>query len=144
MTEPLALGYSAEITWRELSNEYQHNWVRWFSKIIATSLDRTFFGYTPNTRGNSQLVQHSNRLIKEGGFVDLSMNAMHLKDPLVLFGSEGSGFTLFLLSLRIIMICHCSSAITKDHFLVIYHNTKWPLCADTHLNPPSFIYFRKK
>ena len=50
--------------------------------------------------------------------MDLSMDTMHLKDPLVLFGSEGSVLTLplFFLSLRIIMLWHCSSTKTKDHF----------------------------
>ena len=40
------------------------------------------------------------------------------KYPLVLFGSEGSALTLplFLLLPRIIMLCHCSSTMTKDHF----------------------------
>ena len=43
------------------------------------------------------------RLIKEGECVDLSIDTKHLKDPLVLFGSEGSALTLalFLLSFRI-------------------------------------------
>ena len=36
------------------------------------------------------LVWHPTRIMKEGGCVDLSMDTMHLKDPLVLFGSEGS------------------------------------------------------
>ena len=54
---------------------------------------------------------YPSRLIKEGGCVDLSMDTMHVKDPLVLFGSEGFPLTLplFLLSPRIIMLCHCSS-----------------------------------
>ena len=46
------------------------------------------------------------RLIKEGGCVDLSMETLHLKYSLVLFGSEGSALTLplFLLSPRIITL----------------------------------------
>ena len=50
-----------------------------------------------------------------------------LKYSLVdLFGSEGSALTLplFLLSPRIIMLCHCSSTITKDHFLMMCYGTK--------------------
>ena len=52
--------------------------------------------------------------------MDMSMDTMLQKDPLVLFGSEGSVLTLprFLLSLRIIMRCHCSLTVAKDHFLV--------------------------
>ena len=67
------------------------------------------------------------------------MDTTHLKDPLVLFGAVGSALTLplFLLSPRIIMLCHSSSTITKDHFLVIFHGSKWPLCADVPLNPRS-------
>ena len=58
--------------------------------------------------------------------MDLSMDTLHLKYHLVLFGSEGSALTLslFLLSPRIIMLCNCSSAMTKDHFLVIPYGTK--------------------
>ena len=75
--------------------------------------------------GNSKLVWHPARLIKEWGCVDLSMVTLHLKYPLVLFGSEGSALTLplFLLSPRIIMICHCSSTMTKDHFLPMSYGT---------------------
>ena len=71
--------------------------------------------------------------------MDLSMFTMHLKDP---FRSEGSALTLtlFLLSPRIIMLCPCSSAMTKDHFLEICYGTKWPLFADVPLNHHSFIY----
>ena len=39
MTETLAHGYSSESTIkRELSNEYQHDMVRWFSKICISAL----------------------------------------------------------------------------------------------------------
>ena len=57
-----------------------------------------------------KLVWRTARLIKEGGFADPSMDTMRLKDPLVLFGSEGSALTLllFLFSLSVIMLCHCS------------------------------------
>ena len=50
--------------------------------------------------GNPTLAWHPARLIKEWGSVDLSMGTMHLKDPLVLFGVEGSALShlLFLLS----------------------------------------------
>ena len=93
---------------------------RWFSKkffaycgprkghtLLACSVVCNRSWYLP---GNPKLVWHPARLIKEGGCVDLSMDTMHLKDPLVLFGSEDSAFTLplFLLSLRIIMLCHSS------------------------------------
>ena len=83
---------------------------------------------------------HHARLIKEWGCVDLSMNTLHLKYPLVLFGCEGSALTLplFLLSPRIIMLCHCSSTMTKDHFLLMLYDTKWPLCAIKHLFIHSF------
>ena len=43
--------------------------------------------------------------------------------PLVFFESKGSALTLtlFLRSSRIIMLCHCSSTMTKYHFLVIFY-----------------------
>ena len=52
----------------------------------------------------------------------LSMDTMHPKDPLVPVGSEGFALAipLFILSLCIIMLCHCSLTMTKDHFLVIF------------------------
>ena len=58
----------------------------------------------------------------QGVCVDLSMDTLHLKYPLVLFEYEGSALTLplFLLSPRIIMLCHCSSTMRKDHFLIFY------------------------
>ena len=58
--------------------------------------------------------------------MDLSMDSLHLKYPLVLFGSEGSALTLppFLLSPRIFMLCHCSSKMTKDQFLIIFYGTE--------------------
>ena len=76
--------------------------------------------------GNPKLVWHPARLIKEGGCEDLFMDTLHLKDPLVLFGSKGSALTLplFLLSPRIIMLCHCSSTMTTDHFLLTSYGTK--------------------
>ena len=49
--------------------------------------------------GNTKPVWHTARLIKEGGCVDLFMDTLHLKDPMVLFGSEGSALTLPLLLL---------------------------------------------
>ena len=74
----------------------------------------------------------------------LSIDTLPLKYPLVLFVSEGSAPTLplFLLSLRIIMRCHCSSTMTKDHFLIIFFGTKWPLCVDVPLNTHSSIHIR--
>ena len=75
------------------------------------------------------------------GYVDLSIDTMHLKVPLVRFGLEGSALTLplFLLSPIIITPFHCSSTMTKDHLLGIFYGTKWPFCADVPLNPHSFI-----
>ena len=35
MTETLAHGYLSESTWRELSNEYQHDWVQMFFKNLC-------------------------------------------------------------------------------------------------------------
>ena len=80
--------------------------------------------------GNPKLVWHPACLINEWGCVDLSMNTLHLKYPFVLFGSEGSAFTfpLFLLSPRIIMLCHCSSTMAKDNLLLISYGTKCPFC----------------
>ena len=76
--------------------------------------------------GNTKLVWHPARLIKEERCVDLSMDTMHLKYPLVLFWSEGSALTLppFLLSPKIAMLCHCSSTVAKDHILIISYGTK--------------------
>ena len=31
MTETLVHGYSSESIWQKLSNEYQHDWFKWFS-----------------------------------------------------------------------------------------------------------------
>ena len=42
------------------------------------------------------LVWHPAHPIREWGCVDLSMNTMHLKDPLVLFGFEDSALPLLL------------------------------------------------
>ena len=55
-----------------------------------------------------------------------SMDTMHLKDPLVLFGSEGTALTLprFLLSLGINMLWHCSSTVTEDYFFIMVYGTK--------------------
>ena len=93
---------------------------------------------TLNFPENSKLVWHPARLIKEGGCVDLSMDTLHLKYPLVLSGSEGSALILplFLLSPRIIMLCHCSPTMT----LLISYGTKWPLCVGVLLNNYSFIH----
>ena len=65
-----------------------------------------------------------------------------VKYPLVLFGSEGSAHTLppFLLSPRIIMLCHCSSAMAYDHLLLISHGTEWPLCVIVLLKTYSCIH----
>ena len=65
------------------------------------------------------------------GCIDLSVEIMHLKDPLILFGSEGSALTppLFLLQSRIILLCHCSTSMTKFHFLVKCYGTKLLVCA---------------
>ena len=68
--------------------------------------------------GNPLPVWHPARLIKERGCVDLSVDTMYLKDPMVHFGFEG--YTLFLslffLSPIISMLCHCTSTVRKDHF----------------------------
>ena len=58
--------------------------------------------------------------------MDLAMDTLHLKYHMVLFGSEGSALTLplFLLSTRLIMRCHCSSIMAKNHFLVIFYGIK--------------------
>ena len=75
--------------------------------LLACSMVCNRSWYLP---GNPKLVWNPARLIKEGGCMDLSMDTMHLKDPLVLFGCEGSALSLplFLLSPRINMLCPCS------------------------------------
>ena len=91
-------------------------------------------------QGNPKLVWHSARLTKEGGCVDLSMDTVHLDDPLILFRFEGSALSLPLLSYRIDMLYHFSSTFTKDHF---WGKTLWhwmAMCADVSLSPYSFIY----
>ena len=45
------------------------------------------------------------------------MDVMHLKSPLVVFGSEGYALT-FYLSPRSIMLFHCSSTVAKDQSLI--------------------------
>ena len=92
--------------------------------------------------GNRKLVSHPACLIKEGGCEDLSMDTLHLKYSLVLFGSGGSALTLtlFLLWHRIIMLCHCSSTMVKEHFLLISYGTKGPLCVNVPLNTYAFMY----
>ena len=76
--------------------------------------------------GNPKLVWHPARLIKEWGYVGLSMENLPLKYPLVLFRSDGSALNLplFRHSPRIIMLRHCSLVMTKDHFLEIFYGTK--------------------
>ena len=81
-----------------------------------------------------------------GGYSPDTMDTMHLKDRLVLFGSEGSSLTLplLLLSLRIITLCHCSSTMTMDRLLVTVMALKGiyvPVCLYTliYLYIDSFI-----
>ena len=64
--------------------------------------------------------------MKEGGCVELSLDTLHLKYPLVLLGHEGSALTLplFLPLPKITMLCHCSLTKTKDHLLLIAHGTE--------------------
>ena len=96
-------------------------------------------------QGNPKLAWHPARLTKGWGYVDISMDTLHLKYPLILFGYEGSALTLplFLLSPNILMLCHRSSTMTKDHFLIIFYGTKLPLCVDVPLTLiHSFIHSR--
>ena len=71
----------------------------------------------------------------------LSLDTMHLKDPLVLFGFEGYAIPLplFLPSPRINKLCHCSSTLTEGHFLRTHYGTEWQLCAEVPLSPHLFI-----
>ena len=88
--------------------------------------------------GKPKLVWHPARLRNEWGCVDISMDTLHLRYwyPLVLFGSL---VLHFFLSPRTIMLCHCSSTVTKDHFLHTSYGTKWPLCVCVPLHIYSFI-----
>ena len=63
--------------------------------------------------GNPMMAWHPARIIKAWGCVDLSMGTMHLKDPLVRFGVEGSALSLLLFLL--FLLCHCSSIMAKNH-----------------------------
>ena len=56
------------------------------------------------------------------------MDTLHLKYPLVLLGSEGSALTPY--SLRILMLCHCSSTMTKDLVLLISYGIILAVCKD--------------
>ena len=62
----------------------------------------------------------------------MSMDTLYLKYLLLFFGPEGFTLTLslFLLLLRITMLCHCSSTTTKEHFLIIFDGTKCNLCTN--------------
>ena len=68
--------------------------------------------------GSPKLVWHPARLIKEGGCVDLSVDTMHLKDPLILFLDLKALLFLFVFFFFHILnnLCHCFSPITTDHF----------------------------
>ena len=35
------------------------------------------------------------------------------------------------------MLCHCSSTMKNDHFVVKLFGTKWPFCANVLLKPHS-------
>ena len=72
--------------------------------------------------------------------MDLSVDTMHLKDLMVFFGLEGNSLSLFLLSPRINMLCHCSSTMTKDRVWKELYGTQWPLCDDVPLSTYSFIH----
>ena len=101
--------------------------IKSFQSKISKGLFLLLFKFlSSNLPQNPKLVWHPACLIKEWVCVDLSMDTLHLKHPLVLFGSEGSALTLplFLLSPRIITLYHCSPTITKDHFLLISYGTK--------------------
>ena len=63
------------------------------------------------------------RLIKEGGCVDLSMDTLHLRYPLVLFGSKGSA----LLSPRMIVLS------------LLFNNDKGPLYANVVWHCMTFV-----
>ena len=71
--------------------------------------------------------------------MDLSLDNIHLQDPLVLLGSEGSALTIsiFLLSSGISMVCHCYSTVRKDHFLVLSMSLNGlcvPLCLKARIH----------
>ena len=87
-------------------------------------------------QGNPKLVWHPACLMKEGAYVNLCLDTMHLKYPLVLFGFEVSALSLplFLLSPRINMVKK------EEPLLVKCYDTMWPLCADMPLSPHSFIH----
>ena len=95
--------------------------------------------------GNPKLVWHPARLIKEWGCVDLSVDTMHLKDPLILFRFEGSALSLslflplFRFSHRINILGHYPT-MTKDHFSEKSLMALNSLCVPMGLNKPSFIH----
>ena len=68
--------------------------------------------------------------------MDLSVNIMHLKHPLILVESEGSALTFssFLLSpySNYVMLCPALFFInmTGNHFLQKSYGTEWLLCND--------------
>ena len=75
--------------------------------------------------------------------INAKTHTMHLKDPLVLFGFKGFAFSppLLLLSYRMYMLWHCSSAIKKDHLKKnMAVNGLVCRCAFKHLIIHSFIH----
>ena len=71
------------------------------------------------------LPRHPACLIKEWGCVDLSMDTMHLKNPLVFFGFEGSALSLqlFLLSHALpLFLNHGKGPLYKKKLV----GTEWP------------------
>ena len=94
--------------------------------------------------GNPKLVWHPVRLVKEGGCVDLSMGTRQLNYPLYWSSLDLKALLLlhlFLFLSRIIMLCHCSSTMTKNHFLILFFVTKWPVCVDVPWFNPHTPHF---
>ena len=81
----------------------------------------------PGNRKQECLPTHS---ITEGECTDLSVDTMHINNPSVLFEFNCSAVSRFPLPYRIIVLCHYSLTLTKNHFLAKLNGAKRPLWAD--------------
>ena len=107
---PRKMGSPKNVTIASFERPVSKSWLRPCAPVLFTYLlsPHMVCNRSWHLPGNHKLAWRPARLIKEGECMDLSLDALHLKDPLVLFGSEDFVLTvpLFLLSPRILMLCH--------------------------------------
>ena len=125
---------------RTICSEHLHRQPRKGHTLLACSMVCNMSWHLPWIL---KLVWHPARLIKEGGCVQLSMDTMHLKDPLVLFRSEGSALSFSLSSFT--YKNYALSLLKKNDkgplTGIISYGTKLPLCADVPLDTHSLQAF---